>query len=526
MTEAIRRIDVGREASASTLRTGFMQRVRQRAYLVSRGARRPVAPILSVAAIAVVLVAGTTFGLLRFVDEPGPALALALPVLAAGLVFVFVVPVHTLPAIALVVFAIVPTRLIPNDGPFNAIPPIAALMAIWVLRRAILGQASPVAGGPPRETSSFGARYAVYATAILLLAWIVFGTLRAGGGETSIGWSMSFAVSVLLPLLVFDARREVALLRTALLWCGGFLGAYAMVELALGFSPLYGALSALSGVTREFGFSVYRAQASFPHPLFAGAFLTIPAALGIGDWLAEGRRRDLVLGVLAAGGIVATVSRSAILALAIAAVLGAILTPMLGGRGKGRRLGIYALLGVVGGIAVLNFGPLVERSDSIESQLSAGVRERAVDIAIRASEFSGWMGTGPGTSGITGRQYEDLIIENSLLQLLISVGIPGLLCFLAFIAALVLSAVSHRDIGAAMAICAYLAAISGFNSIDALRNMHVLIGLLALLALNAPTRDAPTRAAPPVFVPPARLTAPADLRPQYSAPLRTKGPRS
>lgn len=542
MTEAIRRIGVRPEASRSAVRSGALGRGRAQAYLVSRGVRRPVAVAVAGAAVAGVIVAGSTLGLLRFVDEPGMPLALALPLLAAGAVFVFAVPVHTLPAIALAIFALVPTRLIPNDGPFNAIPPIAALMAIWVLRRVVLGQHPPTTDAP-REREAFGARYAVYATAVLLFVWIAFGTVRAGG-DTSIGWSMSFVVSALLPLLVFDARREVALLRTVFLWCGAFLGAYAMVELLLGFSPLYSALSSLSGVTKEFGFSVYRAQASFPHPLFAGAFLTIPAALGIGDWLSNGRRRDLLFGVLAAGGVVATVSRSAILALAIAAVLGAILTPLVGGEGRWRRLGLYAILGTVGGIAVLNFGPLVERADSIESQLSASVRERAVDIALRASEFSGWLGTGPGTSGITGRLYEDLIIENSLLQLLISIGIPGLLCFLAYMATLALSSISHRDIGAAMAICAYLAAISGFNSIDALRNMHVLLGLLALLALNAPTR-APGPLSPsaltstrPSAVPstvasavPIPATTPVALRrtPEPNllnrTPLRSKGPR-
>ncbi len=40
-------------------------------------------------------------------------------------------------------------------------------------------------------------------------------------------------------------------------------------------------------------------------------------------------------------------------------------------------------------------------------------------------------------------------------------------------------------------IIAYVVAITGFNSLDAVRNMHVLIGILALLAVH--TSDARAR---------------------------------
>ena len=105
------------------------------------------------------------------------------------------------------------------------------------------------------------------------------------------------------------------------------------------------------------------------------------------------------------------------------------------------------------------------------------------------------MGTGPGTSGQTARLLDSIIIENSMLQLLISVGIPGLLLFVAFLGSLVWCAWARGDLGVGLAVIGYAIAITGFNSLDAVRNMHILIGFLALLAVHesiAPAKPAPS----------------------------------
>ncbi|QIG38556.1 O-antigen ligase family protein [Microbacterium sp. 4R-513] len=439
--------------------------------------------------VAVLFTGIITAALLRAVDEPTLGLAVALPLVAALAVAMFLLPVHYLPAITVAVIALVPTRFIPSSSPFNAVPVLAIVMGVWMLRRIVLGQKPRgFADLPPLR--AIGPRLAVYTTGGMFTAWLVFSTIRTGAGETSVGWTAAFAASALLPLLVFDARIEVRLLRSVLLWVGAIAGANIVLQMVTGGPALY----ALLPGGGSFGFAVYRPQGAFNHPLFAGAFLTIPAAIGIGQWLTTGRRKPLILGLLAAAGIVSTVSRSSILAVGIALGIGAVVAPFfLGWKNLGRWLFLLAL-GAVGAVAVLNFGPLIERSESIESQLSAGVRERIVPLALTAADYSDWMGTGPGTSGQTARLFDSIIIENSMLQLLISVGIPGLLFFLAFLGSLIWCAWARGDLGVGLAVIGYTIAITGFNSLDAVRNMHILIGFLALLAVHdglAPAARAP-----------------------------------
>lgn len=452
--------------------------------LVARRSARDRVQLVLLVAVTAFAVSAITAAVIRLF-EPSLQLAAALPALAVLGLVVFLVPVRTLPTIALAILTLFPTRLIPNDGPFNALPPLAIVMGIWVFRRVVLGQRPPGDDGAPPDLHRMGARFAVYATGLLLAAWLVISTLLAGAGETSVGWTTAFLVSVLLPLLVLDAREEARLLTRAFLVLGALVGVYLIVEMVLGRSPVYGGLATIAGgVEREFAFSVYRAHAAFSHPLFAAAFLTMPAALGIGMWLTSGRKWPLVCGALAAAGAVATVSRGSILAIGVAVGFALLISPVfIGWANIARWLQLLGLT-VIGGIAVLNFGPLAERADSIESQLSAGVRERAVYVAVEAAQYSGWLGTGPGTSGVTGRLFDTIVIENSLLQLLISVGIPGVLLFLLFMAALMWQAWTQLNLGVVLAIIAYLVSISGFNSLDAVRSMHILIGFLALLAMH------------------------------------------
>ena len=306
------------------------------------------------------------------------------------------------------------------------------------------------------------------------------------GDETSIGWTMSFIASVLLPLLVFDARREARLLAATFLVVGALVGVYLLGEMLVGFSPLYGPIEAMlgAGAEEELEFSVYRARAGFAHPLFAAAFLSIPAAMGVGMWLMSGRLLPLVAAGLSGAGVLATVSRGSLAAVAVAVAFGILFAPVFIGWKNVARWMQLVVLTAVAGVVALNFGPLVERTESMESQISADVRERALVIALRAADASGWLGTGAGTSGETGRLYDTIVIENSMLQLLMSIGAPGLLLFLLFIGALIWAAWRHRNLAVILGIIAYVVSISSFNSLDAVRSMHVVLGFLVIMAIN------------------------------------------
>ncbi|MCI9857100.1 O-antigen ligase family protein [Microbacterium proteolyticum] len=433
--------------------------------------------LFSIVSVAII---GGTAAAIRAIDEPSLAIAALIP---AGVVFavaLFVMPVHWLPALTMVILALFPTRFIPAQGPFNALPALAIVLGIWVLRRTLIPDGRATL--PLERPVALTARYAVYATGALLVVWLISSVLLNGSTDTSVGWSIAFSASVFVPLLVIDARREAQLLRKTLLVVGALSGLYILGESVLRFSPLYGV------ATGDLVFSVYRARGAFSHPLFAAAFLTVPALLGLGTWLTQGRRWPLVAGLISAAGVMATVSRGPLAAVAIAVGFAILVSPIFIGWSNLTRWVQLLVVTIVGSIGALNFGPLVERGDSIESRISADVRDRAVDVALRSADYSGFIGTGPGTSGETSRLFDTIIIENSILQLLISIGVPGLLLFLAFIAALGWRAAVTGNLGTALAIIAYVVAISGFNTIDAVRSMHIIIGMLALLAVHGGER--------------------------------------
>lgn len=458
--------------------------------------RTPTRASLTLVPLAAVGVVGATAVAVRFLSDSGWEILAALVAATVFGATMFLLPVGWLPAAAVVAFAVVPNRLVPSESIFNALPPVSLILAIWVFRRLVLGQRPPT-GGLPAPTTPPALRIGAWIAAAAFLAWALLTALRSEYSDTGFSWLSSFTIGMLIPLLVPDARAEARALRSTWLVVGAIAGAYAAVEVVLQGSPLWGTLYDALGYGSSQHWSVYRAEVSFGHPLFAAAFLAPPALLGIGGWLGSGRAWHLVAGLVAAVGVVATVSRGAILAVALGAALALVLALTVIPRRPGRRVAQLTALAVVGGIGVLNFPALTARMDSLDAARSSEARDIATGVAMQAAANAGWLGSGPGTSGISGREIYDVVIENSLFQLLISVGIPGLVLFLALVALLALAAVRRGDVAAAAAMAGYLVVITGFNAIDAVRALHLVLGLLVILTLHG--APAPRLDRPPLF---------------------------
>lgn len=436
--------------------------------------------------IGVAVLVGVVFGSINFLESAGWAGVPLLAVVIVAATVLFLVPVEWLPAAAVILFAVVPDKLTPSGGVFGTIPPMALIMVIWVFRRLVLQQGAAAARAqlPRGETHRVaGPRAFALLAAGFLLIWIVITTVRSVAVSTSITWTVCFIASALLVFVVPSAFAEARMLREAWIRVGFWFGLYAAIEVTLQSSPLYGPLYRVLGLTSVQHWSVYRAEVGFGHPIWAGAFFTPAAILGIVYWLQTGRTKYLVFGAGAAIGVVSTVTRGSIAAIGIA--IGAavvVVTLFTVRRSLGRILG--AIVGsLLAAVAVLVASPLAERTQSAEGAISTGARDLGTEMGLRAAEAAGYLGGGPGTSGILGRRYTDVVIESSLLQLLISIGIPGLLLFLGVVAALVINALRVQDVAAAAALVAYVIAISSFNSIDAIRSEHLLLGLLFLICL-------------------------------------------
>ncbi|TFD59099.1 hypothetical protein E3T39_12155 [Cryobacterium suzukii] len=445
-------------------------------------------PIILVAFAALFVIVASLV-LPRFVTELG-IIVLPLTLLAfVAVVTLFLLPAHILPAVALATFALIPARILPQDGPIGALPLTTMIIVVWAVRRLLTGTADRQSTAAPAPFRS-ATRY----FALLFLAWSLFALVRSTDVQASLGWIISFSAGALLPLAIATATREAHWIRQVWLVLGATLGAYALIEGALRANPVWGTLFSALGLSDSQHWSVYRATASFGHPLFAGLFLAVACALAIGVWLRENSKPALLAAVFSGLGLVATVSRGAILSAAIAIAFAYAVSLVLRGDKRWGKLTLLAVLMVVAVVGLFQFDAFTARNNSLEAELSSQARDLGVWVSIQAANFTGWIGSGPGTSGITGRLFDDVTIENSLLQLLISIGLPGVALFLLTIGSAIAHALSRRAVGAAAALVAYTVCIAGFNAIDALRPMHLLLGCLLLLALN-PTR---ADAAPPL----------------------------
>ena len=218
---------------------------------------------------------------------------------------------------------------------------------------------------------------------------------------------LSIALGAFSVMLVPVAHREARLLKSAWVAAGFVVGLYAVVEVTLQRSPLLAAVYEAIGFTPDrffaLGLPTFRADAGFGHPLWAGAYLTAAAVLGIVGWMQGGHRRDLVFGVGAAAGAVATLSRGAISAIAIGVAAGIILVALIGARRPWWRIvGIGGWRGFRGGdCAVVR--ATHHRIESAGAESSSGIRVTSAEIALADGGSHRGLGTGAGTSGVTGQ---------------------------------------------------------------------------------------------------------------------------
>ena len=238
-------------------------------------------PIILVALAALFVIAASLV-LPHFVTGLG-IIVLPLALLAfVVVVTLFLVPAHILPAVALAAFALIPARILPQDGPIGALPLTTMIIVVWAVRRLLTDPADRQPSAAPAPFRS-ATRY----FALLFLAWSLFALVRSTDLQASLGWIISFSAGVLLPLAIVTASREAYWIRRVWLMLGATLGAYALIEGALRANPVWGTLFSVLGLSDSQHWSVYRATASFGHPLFAGLFFAVACALAIGVWLQE-----------------------------------------------------------------------------------------------------------------------------------------------------------------------------------------------------------------------------------------------
>lgn len=418
-----------------------------------------------------------------FLLAQGAATAGIASIALGALAVLLVLPADLLPALAVLSFAAAPYWLFGGTPLIGSTGLGPVIMLVWAAR---------MLAGPRAQRAWRGRGVLIPLLAILVTISVVASLLlteRQGNSTFTYGpipWAVSFCIAVLLPAITIRTERMLRWLQQMWLVVGAAFGVASLVEQFMRFPIIYGHLYAGRSLNIEQRWSVYRSFVSFGHPLYAGLFFSLAAAIGISLWLKSGKRSPLMLGVVAFVGAVSTVSRGSLFALAAAIAFAALATTLSRRRSVNRdvRLLLLAVGGFAAAALTLNSTLVNDRASSEEASTSSGARSDLSSIALELSQGSSIFGTGPGTSSAVASEYTRLVIENSWLQLLVSLGFVGLTLVVWLVAAAFAAAWGRRDpVGIAVLSC-FVVGVGVFNGLDDVPSLHTVLSVTLLLAFG------------------------------------------
>lgn len=414
-----------------------------------------------------------------------------------------VLPRGLLPSLALITYALIPVTYIAPNSIITILSPAWFVMTWWAIRQwREVGSHRSLFGGDPVS------RLAT-TTITLFIAWLFVKTVLSESLEHALAWSVAFVLLVLSPLLSPMDSSCVSRLKSTWIMLGAILTAFGVIEYLLESNPAYGPIYTTGPFPIEQYWNSYRITTSLGHPLWNSLFFAVAASMGVGKYAETGRYRWLFLGATSIAGIFLTVSRGGVVAAAIAIVAVALVRGLTapniripaaspgqirGTRRISRMLAI-SLVGVVAVSAVVQSGTYAERSSSSNGIASYDARLDLLSLGFELSQQYGHLGAGAGNSNlavVSANQFA--VVENSYLQLLISLGLPGLLLFASLIILAVVAAFRSGSLAVGGGLIAYAVAIGGFNWLEASRAGLLLLGLLLLMSFSESMRrrDSPT----------------------------------
>jgi hypothetical protein len=411
-----------------------------------------------------------------------PALTAAVLVGAGYVGALFLVAPERLPAVVLLATALAPTAYLPLPPVARVATPAVAATVVWLIRT----RSSPIAAALPRW-------FVMLAAATVL--WLCVKTADSINPLVSTGWSALFAVLVVG--LGCSAERSTSLvaryLTTTWLALAVALGAYAAAEALTGYNPL-SVLYAQADYPIVQRWSVFRVTTTLGHPLNNGLFFGVTAAVATmmaADTARSTRTRWWAGGAAGASvvALILTVSRSAAVGLVVGLAVGLLLLVASSRRGSGSRV-VLGLVVVLVATAVSRSPLIALRSSTAEGLSSVGYRDAVTSEALQVLAYDHYVGSGAGTSqqrfsslGI------DLVVENSALQLAVSIGLGAVVVAVLVLATLA-SMVRRRRFECAAGLTTFVTIASGFNVIETNPAALALVGLLVLLAWSP--SDLPT----------------------------------
>jgi polysaccharide biosynthesis protein PslJ len=411
-----------------------------------------------------------------------PALMLQFPLTAVllalagatGLALLLTIPVRWLPSAVLLAFALLPVAVLPGNRITASLSPVLATTLVWVFRCYNQPRLRPW----PKILCGF------------LVIWLLALTVTSIDHRASVLWSMNLFLLVIAIVWLASKTppRAIRLLGQTWMILGAALGALALVEHLLGHNPIpY--LGTHYTLTQEY-WSVYRVTTTLGTPLVNGTFFA--AALAIA-WVRLTSCPSLfaMVSFLGAGsGLVFSYTRGAFLGAGVALVV----VTIAGFMRRGGDIGLKVLGVIVLSVACIGgYTAIQVRAQSAEASYSATLRSQAVRAATTIAAEHHYLGSGPGTShraqlaaGTTAVAYysQRSGIENSYLQFLVSIGIPGAAVVCLLIAVMLIGSLRRHAYAGAGALVAVAISAGGYSMAEDAVPTLALIGLAMLLGVG------------------------------------------
>jgi O-antigen ligase len=392
---------------------------------------------------------------------------LALVLAGAAGAALFLVPPRALPLITLLVFFAIPSEYLPLPGAIRHLPLAALPLAVWAFRERRSG---PV----PLSIAALAGSLVVWTTVAELLSPM---PTRSG-----MAWWIAFLITPCLVVLA-SPRLDVERFVSWLLGLATVTGLYGLVEtFVLHKNPLYDALysSASNPLTQVW--ESYRATTSLGHPLDNSTVFAVSAVVALDRSFThrEGKRLALFQVAVLLAAVAATKSRGAGVALAAGVVV------VLARRWKASRPMRKALVLVVVAVGSIGLAAVIgARNKSVEGQSSSQQRSTLLRDTREAAAGHGVFGVGPGESeqfrtdqGLS--TVSDAGLENAYAEMAVSIGVPGLLLFVAMVSVLILMGLRRPEtVGLGAGLFVFAVSVGGYN---ALESHPAGLALLALLS--------------------------------------------
>ncbi|SEQ58535.1 O-antigen ligase family protein [Microlunatus flavus] len=390
---------------------------------------------------------------------------LAVLVVAASL------PTWVLPSVSLWLFALIPVGYligVPNVvGRFYS--PAVVVLMIFLVR---------VVARRGRQAFVHSLRWLVPVYAVLLVL-----SYTGLSPSRSVNWLLVVAICIALPAALvpsLDDKTSGTLLRSWFV-LGIGLAILAVIESLLQTNPLSDYYSF------DQHWALYRVSTTLGHPLMAGTFFAVTAALAAFSMTRQGAPRQLAFGcfVLCALAAGLTGSRSGVYALVSGLGVGLAVT-LVSGRTSLANKFLGVLLGTVALVVLPALPTIAGRANSAEGTASSLYRDYVVRLAGRLFLERPVVGYGPGNSATAAIQSgAKLPLENSVLGTLVSGGVIGTAALLVLVVVVLVRVGRSGRADGVAAIAAYVVAGAAFPLWESNPAGLALVGLVVIATRTA-----------------------------------------